>query len=42
MWRPIVSVQAYSPGFETNDAGYMQRTDLVSANAVLLRTSTRR
>lgn len=36
VWRPIVSVQAYSPGFETNDAGFMQRTDLVSADAVLL------
>ncbi len=37
LWRPIVALQAYSPGFETNDAGYLQRTDLVSADAVLLR-----
>ncbi len=35
VWRPIVSVQAYSPGFETNDVGFMQRTDLVSAHAVM-------
>ncbi|MCA1734320.1 MAG: DUF5916 domain-containing protein, partial [Acidobacteria bacterium] len=35
VWRPIVAVQAYSPGFETNDAGYMQRTDLISAHAVM-------
>jgi len=35
VWRPLVSVQAYSPGFETNDAGFMQRTDLVSAHAVI-------
>jgi len=35
VWRPNVAVQAYSPGFETNDAGYMQRTDLVSAHAIM-------
>jgi hypothetical protein len=35
VWRPIVSVQAYSPGLETNDAGYMQRTDLISATGVM-------
>jgi hypothetical protein len=34
LWRPIVEVQAYSPGFETNDAGFMQRTDIISSHAV--------
>ncbi|HVR40877.1 MAG TPA: DUF5916 domain-containing protein [Thermoanaerobaculia bacterium] len=34
-WRPIVQVQAYSPGFETNDAGFMQRTDIVSSHALM-------
>jgi hypothetical protein len=34
-WRPNVQVQAYSPGFETNDAGFMQRTDIVSAHALV-------
>jgi hypothetical protein len=34
LWRPIVQVQAYSPGFETNDAGFMQRADIMSANAL--------
>jgi hypothetical protein len=35
LWRPIVQVQAYSPGFETNDAGFMQRTDIVSSHALV-------
>ncbi|MGA8807786.1 MAG: DUF5916 domain-containing protein, partial [Thermoanaerobaculia bacterium] len=35
LWRPIVQVQAFSPGFETNDTGFMQRTDVVSTNAVM-------
>jgi Domain of unknown function (DUF5916)/Carbohydrate family 9 binding domain-like len=35
IWRPIVEVQAYSPGFETNDSGFMQRTDIISAHAVM-------
>jgi Domain of unknown function (DUF1083). len=35
LWRPIVQVQAFSPGFETNDAGFMQRTDIVSAHALM-------
>jgi hypothetical protein len=34
-WRPNVQVHAYSPGFETNDAGFMQRTDIVSAHALM-------
>jgi len=34
-WRPNVQVQAYSPGFETNDAGFMQRTDVISAHALV-------
>ena len=34
-WRPNVQVQAYSPGFETNDAGFMQRVDIISGHAVL-------
>jgi hypothetical protein len=34
LWRPIVQVHAYSPGFETNDAGFMQRADIISMNAL--------
>ena len=34
-WRPIVEVQADSPGFETNDIGFMQRTDIISTHAVM-------
>jgi hypothetical protein len=34
-WRPILQVRADSPGFETNDAGFMQRTDILSAHAVM-------
>jgi hypothetical protein len=34
LWRPIVQVHAYSPGFETNDAGFMQRADILSMNAL--------
>ena len=34
-WRPLFQVRADSPGFETNDAGFMQRTDIVSSAAVL-------
>lgn len=36
LWRPIVQVQAYSPGFETNDIGFMQRTDIVSSSALMM------
>lgn len=35
LWRPILSVQAYSPGFETNDAGFLQRSDIISTHAVM-------
>jgi len=35
MWRPLVQVQAFSPGFETNDTGFMRRTDIVSSNVVM-------
>jgi len=35
IWRPNVGVQAYSPGFETNDAGFMERTNLISSHAVM-------
>ncbi|HUP59998.1 MAG TPA: DUF5916 domain-containing protein [Thermoanaerobaculia bacterium] len=35
LWRPIVQVQAYSPGFETNDAGFMLRTDMISSHALV-------
>ena len=36
VWRPNVQVQAYSPGFETNDTGFMQRTDIISAHALMM------
>jgi hypothetical protein len=35
VWRPIVQLQAYTPGFETNDAGFMQRADLMSGQALM-------
>jgi hypothetical protein len=35
LWRPNVQVQAYSPGFETNDVGFMQRADIISGHAVM-------
>lgn len=35
LWRPILQVQAYTPGFETNDIGFMQRADLISAQALM-------
>jgi hypothetical protein len=35
LWRPVVEVQAYSPGFETNDIGFLQRTDIISTHAVM-------
>ncbi|MDP9360418.1 MAG: carbohydrate binding family 9 domain-containing protein, partial [Acidobacteriota bacterium] len=34
-WRPNVQVQAFSPGYETNDMGRMQRTDIISAHALM-------
>lgn len=35
VWRPLAEVQAYSPGFETNDIGFLQRTDIISSHAVM-------
>jgi hypothetical protein len=35
LWRPNISVQAYSPGYETNDVGFMQRTDIISGHALM-------
>jgi Domain of unknown function (DUF5916)/Carbohydrate family 9 binding domain-like len=35
LWRPNLSVQAYSPGFETNDAGFLQRSDIISSHALV-------
>jgi uncharacterized protein DUF5916/cellulose/xylan binding protein with CBM9 domain len=35
IWRPIFQVQAYSPGFDTNNIGFMQRTDVISTHAVM-------
>jgi hypothetical protein len=35
LWRPIVQVQGFSPGFETNDTGFMQRTDIISTHALV-------
>ena len=34
-WRPNVQVQAYSPGFEPNDIGFMPRTDIISAHGLV-------
>ncbi len=34
-WRPNFSVQAYSPGFEVSDAGFLQRTDMISSHAIM-------
>jgi Domain of unknown function (DUF5916)/Carbohydrate family 9 binding domain-like len=35
LWRGFAEVQAYSPGFETNDVGFMQRTDVISSHLVI-------
>jgi hypothetical protein len=35
LWRPLAGVQAYSPGFEVNDIGFLQRTDIISSYAVM-------
>jgi Domain of unknown function (DUF5916)/Carbohydrate family 9 binding domain-like len=34
-WRPNVQIQAYSPGYEVNDVGFMLRADVISAHAVM-------
>ena len=38
-WRPNFQVQAYSPGFEPNDVGFMPRTDEIVTHAVLQYTN---
>ena len=38
-WRPNIQVQAYSPGFEPNDVGFMPRTDEIVTHAVLQYTN---
>ena len=35
IWRPNVQVQGFSPGYETNDIGFMQRADIISAHALM-------
>jgi len=35
LWRGFAEVQAYSPGFDTNEIGFMQRTDEISSHAVI-------
>jgi hypothetical protein len=35
-WRYNVSAQSFSPGFETNDVGFMNRTDTTATHAVVL------
>jgi hypothetical protein len=34
-WRPNVQVQALSPGFEINDAGFLPRVDSIATHAVM-------
>lgn len=34
-WRPNIQVQSYSPGFEVNDLGFMQRADMIATHAVI-------
>jgi hypothetical protein len=35
LWRPNMQVHVYSPAFETNDAGFMQRADVISGHALM-------
>ncbi len=35
-WRWNVQAAGYSPGFETNDAGYLQRADYVATHAAVI------
>jgi hypothetical protein len=35
-WKPNVQVQAYSPGFEANDVGFMPRADEIVTHAVMM------
>jgi hypothetical protein len=34
-WRTNVQVSAYTPGYETNDVGFMPRADAITSHAVL-------
>lgn len=35
-WKYNFKVESYSPGFDTNDVGFMTRSDLVTSHAVLI------
>ncbi|HJT16713.1 MAG TPA: DUF5916 domain-containing protein, partial [Thermoanaerobaculia bacterium] len=35
LWRPVLQLETYSPGFEVNDVGFMQRADIISPAAVM-------
>lgn len=35
-WKFNLKAHAYSPGFDTNDVGFLTRTDLISSHAVVL------
>lgn len=35
-WRTNIQAQTYSPGFETNDVGFMQRADVTSTHLAVL------
>jgi hypothetical protein len=34
-WRPIVGFSGYTPGYETNDVGFMPRADEITSHAVI-------
>ena len=34
-WRPIVGFAGFSPGFETNDVGFMPRADAITSHLVI-------
>ena len=34
-WRPIVGLSGYTPGFETNDVGFMPRADEITSHFVI-------
>ena len=35
-WKYNLKLESYSPGFDTNDVGFMTRSDLIASHAVLL------
>ncbi|HXI12682.1 MAG TPA: DUF5916 domain-containing protein [Thermoanaerobaculia bacterium] len=39
-WKYNLQAQSYSPGFENNDAGFLQRSDATATHAVLLYTNS--